>query len=314
MSSGMPRNVKLLISLIGLSVLASVMFYFSNRDSSGIDKTIFEVVDQDRIDRVVLTSQAGAVELKFDGVKWKVNTAYDADRQLITVLFATVVQTQPKRKLTGAQRDSVSKRMSRDGVRVLLFEGEAPNKEFLVCGNEEKTETYYQLAGEEEIYLVTIPGYRVYVASIFELGESGWRDKGIFNFNWQNFKELRVHFPNRTDQDFSVSLVNNLFSIAEVAVADTTKLSGFLESLFELQAEQILSKTESIPYDSLLSGNPVVELAIQDISKGTIALKIFPPQKGSGVVVGRINDSETVLLSTRAAAAVSRGRDFFVLK
>ncbi len=310
----MPGNVKLLISLIGLSVLASVMFYFSNRDSSGIDKTIFEVVDQDRIDRVVLTSQAGAVELKFDGVKWKVNTAYDADRQLITVLFATVVQTQPKRKLTGAQRDSVSKRMSRDGVRVLLLEVEAPNKEFLVCGNEEKTETYFQLAGDEAIYLVTIPGYRVYVASIFELGESGWRDKGIFNFNWQNFKELKVHFPKRIDQDFSVSLVNNLFSIAEVSVADTTKLSGFLESLFELQAEQILSKTESIPYDSLLSGNPVVELAIQDISKKSIALKIFPPQKGSGVIVGRINDTETVLFSPRAVAAVSRGRDFFVMK
>jgi hypothetical protein len=299
MSSGMTRNIKLLISLISLSVLAGAMFYFTNRD---------------RIDRVTLTSQKGTVELKFDGVKWKVNTAYDADRQLITVLFATVVQTQPKRKLTGAQRDSVSKKMSRDGVRVLLLEGETLNKEYLVCGNEEKTETYFQLAGDEAIYLVTIPGYRVYVASIFELGESGWRDKGIFNFNWQNFKELRVHFPKQTDQDFSVSLVNNLFSIAEVSVADTTKLSGFLESLFELQAEQILSKTESIRYDSLLSGYPVVELAIQDISKKNIALKIFPPQKGSGVIVGRINDSETVLLSPRAAAAVSRGRDFFVMK
>jgi hypothetical protein len=310
----MTRNVKLLVSLIGLSLLAGAMFYFTHRDTSGIDKTIFEVADQERIDRVTLTSQRGTVELRFDGVKWKVNAAYDADRQLVTVLFATVVQTQPKRKLTGAQRDSVSKRMSRDGVRVLLLEGEAPNKEFLVCGNEEKTETYYKLAGEDEIYLVTIPGYRVYVASIFELGESGWRDKGIFNFNWQNFKELKVHFPKRIDQDFSVSLVNNLFSIAEVSVADTTKLSGFLESLFELQAEQILSKTESMRYDSLLSGYPVVELAIQDISKKNIALKIFPPQKGSGVIVGRVNDSETVLLSPRAAAAVSRGRDFFVMK
>jgi hypothetical protein len=314
MSSGMPRNVKLLISLIGLSVLASVMFYFGNRDSSGIDKTIFEVVNQDRIDRVALTSQRGTVELKFDGVKWKVNAAYDADRQLITVLFATVVQTQPKRKLTGAQRDSVSKKMSRDGVRVLLSEGETLNKEYLVCGNEEKTETYFQLAGDEAIYLVTIPGYRVYVASIFELGESGWRDKGIFNFNWQNFKELKVHFPKRIDQDFSVSLVNNLFSIAEVPVADTTKLSGFLESLFKLRAEQILSKTESARYDSVLTGDPIVELVIQDISKRSFELKVYPPKRGNSLVVGRMNQSETVLLSPRAVAAVSRGRDFFVLK
>lgn len=310
----MPRNVKLLISLIGLTTLASAMFYLGNRDTSGIDKTMFEVVDQDRIDRVVLTSQAGAVELKFDGVEWKVNAKYDADRQLVTVLFATVVQTQPKRKLSGAQKDSVSKKMSRDGVRVLLLEGDTPNKEFLVCGNTEKTETYYQLAGEKEIYLVTIPGYRVYVASIFELGESGWRDKGIFNFNWQNFKELKVHFPQQANQDFSVTLVNNLFSIAEVSVADTTKLSGFLESLFKLQAEQILSKTESARYDSVLNGSPIVELVIQDISKRSLELKIYPPQKDNSLVLGRMSQSETVLLSPRAAAAVSRGRDFFVLK
>jgi hypothetical protein len=314
MSSGMPRNVKLLISLISLSVLAGAMFYFTHRDTSGIDKTIFEVVNQDRIDRVALTSQRGTVELKFDGVKWKVNAAYDADRQLITVLFATVVQTQPKRKLTGAQRDSVSKKMSRDGVRVLLSEGETLNKEYLVCGNEEKTETYFQLAGDEAIYLVTIPGYRVYVASIFELGESGWREKGIFNFNWQNFKELKVHFPQQTSQDFSVTLVNNLFSIAEVSVADTTKLSGFLESLFKLRAEQILSQTESVRYDSVLNGSPIVELVIQDISKRSFELKIYPPQKGNGLVAGKMNQSETVLLSPRAAAAVSRGRDFFVMK
>ncbi|MCX8489671.1 MAG: DUF4340 domain-containing protein [Cyclobacteriaceae bacterium] len=310
----MPRNIKLLISLIGLLVLVVAMFYFSNRDTSGIDKSVFEIVDQDRIDRVTMTSNAGTTELKFEGTKWRVNAAYDADRQLVTVLFATVVQTQPKRKLTGAQRDSVSKKMSRDGVRVLLSEDETPKKEFLVCGNEEKTETYYQLVGEEAIYLVTIPGYRVYVASIFELNETGWRDKVIFNFNWQNFKELKVHFPKRTDQDFSVSLVNNLFSIAEVSVTDTTKLSGFLESMFKLQAEQILSKTESKRYDSLLGIPPVVELALEDISKKNIALKIYPLQKGSELVVARINDSETVLLSPRATAVLSRGRDFFVMK
>jgi hypothetical protein len=310
----MQRNSRLLILLIALVSATGALFFYSNRDQSGVDKAIFEVVDQDRLDRITLTSSLQKVVLKFDGTTWKVNTDHEADRQLITVLFATIVQTQPKRRLTGSQFDSVSKRMAEMGTRVALWEGEVLRKDYLVCSNEEKTETYFQLAGEEAIHLVSIPGYRVDIASIFELGENGWRDKRIFNFNWQNFKELRAHLPRNFNQDFSVSLANGLFSIAEVSVTDTTKLSHFLESVFKLQAAQILSKTESATYDSLLKTLPTVELVIQDISKRNFELKIYGAQKGSPWVVGKMNQTEVVFLSPPAAASLSVGRDYFVLK
>ncbi len=46
---------------------------------------------------------------------------------------------------------------------------------------------------------MNIPGYRVYVSGIFELDESGWREKRVFAFNWQNFQKLDAHFPKIRD-------------------------------------------------------------------------------------------------------------------
>jgi hypothetical protein len=306
------KNLRLLISLMALSIATALLFLFGNPNRSDIDKTIFKVTDQNTIDKVVFESTKGKVELKFDGAKWKVNSTYEADGQLVTVFFASILQAEPKRKITGAQQDSVKQRMAKSGVKVSLMQDENLEKEFWVSGNDQKTETYFQLANDVP-YFVTIPGYRVYVASIFELSENEWRDKRVFNFNWQNFKNLKATFPKQSKEDFTVSLANKLFSIEEVAVADTTKLSGYLESIFNLQAERILTRAEASAYDSLLATVPVLQLEIQDISKRSFELKIYAPQGKNQLVVGMMQD-EPVLLRPQSVASVVRGRDYFVLK
>jgi hypothetical protein len=308
------RNLKLLISLVVLTIASGGLFYFYNSDRSDIDKSTFKVADQENIDKVILESATSKVELNFDGSKWKVNGAYEADRQLVTVFFASLLQAEPKRKIDGSEQDSVQKRMAGKGVQVALWGGDAKVKEFTVCGNDQKTQTYFQLTGEEDIYFVTIPGYRVYVAGIFELNENGWRDKRIFNFNWQNFKKLRAHFPQQPNQDFTISLANSLFSIEEVAVADTTKLSSFLESVFNLRASQILTNQEKMDYDSLLGTPSIFQLEIEDISKHVLSLSIYGSKSGSQMLLGLAGNEEAVLLPAMAARSVMRGRDYFVLK
>jgi hypothetical protein len=306
------KNIRLLISLIALSTVTTLLFLFGNSNRSDIDKSIFKVTDQNTIDKVVFESVKGKVELKFEGAKWRVNSKYEADAELVTVFFASVLQAEPKRKITGAQQDSIKNRIAKEGIKVSLWVGEKREKEYWVSGNDQKTETYFQLANDAP-YFVTIPGYRVYVASIFELSENEWRDKRVFNFNWQNFKNLKAHFPQQPSQDFTISFANKLFGIEEVAVADTTKLSGYLESIFNLRVERILTKTESTPYDSLRATEPMLQIEIQDISKRTIDLKIYPPTKRSELVLG-VMQGEPVLFRPTSVAPVVRRKDYFLLK
>jgi hypothetical protein len=307
-----PRNVKLLGSFVLLSAATVLVFYFINTDQSGVDKSIFKVADQNLVDKVTLTSPQANVELKFNGAKWIVNTNHPVDPQLATVFFATILQAEPKRKITSSKADSIESIIRKRGIRVTLWEGEKKEKEFWVCSNDQKTETYFQLEGDAP-YLVSIPGYRVHVASIFELTENGWRDKRIFNFNWQNFKKLKAIFPQQPAANFTVVLANKLFSLEEVVVADTSKFSRYLETVFNLQAAQILSAEEKSRYDSLLGSTPVFQLEIEDIAKRNLSIKLYGNLKEESLVVGQMNE-EVVLISRAAANAIAKPRDYFVLK
>ncbi len=306
------RNSILLTTLLLLSgATASLLFFGLRKDT--VDKNIFKVDDQASIDQVLFETNGQKVELKYSGTKWMVNNKYEADPQLIDVFFASVMQAEPKRKLSGAQKDSINNKLQSSGITVSFWQGENRSKQFWVVGNDQKTETYFKLAGDDP-YFVTIPGYRVYVASIFELLENEWRDKRIFNFNWQNFKSLKAHFVQKPSQDFTVSLVNGLFGIEEVTVADTTKLSGYLESIFNLRADRFLSEQEALAYDSLLATTPYFQLEIQDIAKHTYRLDVFYISEKEKLLIAKMNENQVLLLQPLVASRLLRVRDYFIFR
>ncbi len=306
------KNIRLLISLFAISGLCILVFFGGRRERAEVDKNLFRVEDQTQISKIVLSTPGKnqEVEIRFDGTRWMVNNSFEADNQLITVFFATLLQAEPKRPVAEALQDSIANRLEQQGIRVKLFEGEQLVKDFWVSGNDQRTETYFQLAGDKTSYLVTIPGYRVFVASLFELSEAEWRDKRIFNFNWANFKSLKAQFARQPNEDFTISFSNGLYGIVEVEVADTTKLSNFLESVFNLEADQFNTKP-SARYDSLLKTTPAYSITIMDIANRTYQLEVFPPLKGEQVILGRLNDNLSALFSPKQIAQISRKRSYF---
>jgi hypothetical protein len=307
------RNSKLLITLLLLTAATVALVFFGGSDKIDLDESMFSVADQNNIDRVVFESSTEKIELTFNGSKWMVNGRYEADAQLVTVFFASILQAAPKRKLSGVLLDSIGKKMEEKGIAVSLWQGAELAKQFSVVGNDQKTETYFQLQNGDP-YFITIPGYRVYVASIFELSENDWRDKHIFNFNWQNFKSLKARFPQQSKQDFTVSLINSLFSIEEVAVADTTKLSGYLESIFNLKADRFLGIREAHLYDSLLASPPLFQLEIEDIAKHVYSLNVYYSKEKDQPIVAKTHEEQLLLLQPAVAARILRARDYFIMR
>src|SRR6185369_1823096 len=104
---------------------------------------------------VLLESTKGKTDLKFNGTKWMVNEKYEADCQMITVLFATLKQTIAKRQVATHSQDSLKKEISSSGVKISCFEAGSLSKEIWAGGNAQKTETYFQLK-DGKPYVVTI--------------------------------------------------------------------------------------------------------------------------------------------------------------
>ena len=310
------KNIRLLISLVALTAVCVLVAFFGSADTlMQVDKNLFRVDDQMQVSKVLLTNAKTKTEteLKFDGSKWVVNNYFEADQQLITIFFATLLQAEPKRPIAETLQDSISSKALKNGIRVQLFEDNQIVKDFWVSGNDQRTETYFQLAADNTPYLITIPGYRVFVASLFELAPVEWRDKWIFNFNWQNFKSLSMSFIREPKEDFTISFQNQSFGI-EGLTSDTTRLNNFLDAVSLIRGEQFIMAGTSKWYDSLLQTAPNYTIVVTDIAKRTYQLEVFPPIGQQQGVLGRLNGELPVIFNPEAIVPISRKRSYLIGK
>lgn len=298
------RNIQLLILFGVLSITTAVVYWMGQRTNGfAVDKEIFKVTELENIDEVTLASGNEKVVLKFDGTRWMVNE-HVADRNMIDVLFATLAQAEPKRPLASSLRDSVSNTLRTNGIHVSLISEGKVMKNFYAGGNTQKTQAYF-LGADAIPYYMLIPGYRVYVSGIFELGENDWRDKYVFGFNWQNFKTMKVSFPDQPQQDFEVSKENNLFGIEGIKT-DTTRLSNFLERVYLLTVDRHILEPVS------LEEKPIMDISIFALGNLEYKISLFQ-QEGNREYRGLINGKSNAIFSTQKISPLLRGKDYYIL-
>ncbi len=301
------KNKSLAILLVVLVLITgSLIVFFEGDNAVAIDKNLFRPADLKSIDEIRMTRKDDTLILKYNGSYWMVDDVYRADRNMIQVLFATLQQAEPKRAVSGAMQDSVTSIVRDRGTRVVLLQAGAKRGEFIAGGNTSKTVAWFVTEDERNSYVMTIPGYRVYVSGIFELDESGFRDKLAFGFNWQNFKSLAAKFMTRPSENFSVSMQKGYFAVNELPATDTTKLYNYLDDVARLTVDGYPSE---MPADT---GKFDVRITITDIGSKTYDLKIFSTDNQSKV--NGILNGEPVYLSPARIRTVTKGKSFFSKK
>ncbi len=306
------KNRRRLILFIALVACTGAVYFFQQAENRPIvDPFLFKVEDPSKIDRVVLEWKDRKVDLHFDGTRWKVNR-FEADRTLIDVLFAALAQALPKRPVAAAQHDSINDMLNARGITVSLFEGPGLNKQFLAGGNPQRKETYFRLAGNSDTYLMTIPGYRVYLADIFAIEENGWRDKRIFDFAWRNFRSLTVAYPSDPPAGFEISRpdMSLTVTVARMNEPDTSRVNAYLDDMLQLAADQIISRGTP-RYDSLAQTKPVNTIEIRDIANRTYRLELFPSLPGETLVLGKAYEGDLVLFDRKKLFRVMKKRSYF---
>jgi len=304
------RNKMLMFSLVVLVLITAAIWLVSGRTvEADIDKNLFNGFDIKSIDQVSLRSTNGVVDLKYDGARWLVNDQYTADPAMIEVLFATILQAVPKRPVQASRQDSIAAVLKKDGTQVTLVTEGSPQVTFSAGGNTAKTQAFFLRSDQKTPYVMAIPGYRVYVAGIFELDESGWRDKRIFAFNWRlNFKDLEtIYFRNKGD-NFRVSLTDQMLTVQGLNVVDSARLNQYLNDVSQLAADEFVGANATL--DSLSKTPPVMELSVRDVGRN-YSLQLFPYTDSRGRVAGLVGGKQWAMFNRRAVTSISRPRRFF---
>jgi hypothetical protein len=305
------KNKRLLLSLITLVVITLVVYFYTRADGQlALDKGMFQVEDQTKIDRVVMQSAQEKIEVSYDGTSWKVNNIYLADRKLVKVLFATLLQVVPKRPIGERIKDSISTSLTSGGVHVSLYVGSELVKSFFVGANSDRTQTYFQQDGNKP-YLVTIPGYRVDASQIFGLDEGSWRDKRVFNFNWRNLKDITVTYSQEVKDNFVIDLQQKLLSIQGVALADTTRLSNFVEDLYTLSGDQLIKRGINSHTDSLFTSSPAFRVEVTDIAGRNYSLTVLSWKHAQTQLSAIVNDSVSMLFDKSKIFRIAKTKEYF---
>lgn len=292
--------------------MTAIVYYLSGKDGTvNVDKNIFMNYDLKDINQVVLESKKERVELKFNGAKWEVNNQFDADASMIQVLFATLQQAEPKRPVSVSIQDSLTQELRQNGVKVSLFASGKTESIFYAGGNTQKTQAFFSLdEGKPKSYVVTIPGYRVYVSGIFEVAEKDWRDKLVFPFNWRNFERLETQFPQTPSDNFEVGLHDNYFSVQGLLKVDTTRLNNFLDDVSLLTVDEYSDR--QISADSLAKPSPVMVIRVKDVAQRLYTLELFTPSELTGQrIPGLINGVQWAYFDPRQVQSIFKRRSFF---
>lgn len=302
------KNKTLAVSTVVLMITIVGFWFFAFRDDNiEIDETAFVVNDIPSIDRVEMISSRDTVVLRFDGVRWTVNDKYPADRRTVQVLFGTIEHVKPRRPVSDKRLREVSEQLKTSGTTVSFFAKDNLVKSYVVGGNSQKPEAWFQVPGGNPV-VMNIPGYRVYAAGVFEQSENDWRDKRVFGLNWRNFKSLTTTFT-KDRESYTISGKQNLFAVEGVET-DTAKVNTYLDDVSLLIGEGFYIPGQRARIDSLLAGPTSFEVTVTDIGDRSFRLEVLPPLRNEADVYGRVN-GEIMIFPRAEMAKIAKKKSWF---
>lgn len=239
------KNIRLLIALAMVLALIVLLPLLKNKgDGLSVDRKMFTLGNQTVITDVVLTTDSTQNKLSYVNGKWLVNGSYDLDLSMRDVFFSVLSQLEIRRPVAKSQMDSIALAIRSQGVEVSILNNADTVKAYKVWGNKNDQSSYI-MGSDGKPYLMHIPGYRSYVAGIFEVPESDWRTRRVFSAQFTNLNSLKLKYADGDSISFRYK--DSFFEI-EGMHADSTQLITSLENLLFLQTDQYLLPSEMHNY------------------------------------------------------------------
>ena len=292
------KNIRLLILLsIVIVIITLLPLLKSNGDGLSVDKKQYTLNQQIIITDVILTSDSINNRFSYINGQWIVNNTYEIDPHMRDVFFSVISQMEIRRSIPQSQNDSIKLLLKNKGIKVSILNNQELIKEYLIWGDKTTQTSYITDNTQELSYVLHIPGYRSYVAGIFQVPESDWRSRRIFTTMFTNLNKLTISYP---DENINFKYKDRFFEI-EGVYADSTQLISSLENLLFLQTEQYILPTELFNYiDSDFSlKKPAATITVTQLSGFYETVSIYEIENKPSFYVGLTQDSSYCLFNKK---------------
>ncbi len=200
-----------------------------------------------------------------------------------------------------------------NGILVSLKLDGQEDLDFEVSGNAMKTKSYFTKDGQT--YEVEIPGYRDYLAGIFELKPNQWRDRVIFDGSWRTIQRLTLDYRDADQNDFEISFNETFFQVSDIQQMDSSSVVEYLNEFQNWKANERLGRGAFDKYDSLAATSPYAILSIESINyTNEQVFSIYAPLKNDGFVLVTNQSGEMMVFDRQRISRILLKKDDFKVR
>lgn len=270
----MLKSTRILLLLV--VVLGIAYYMFSKKPWRTAPKSAedFAINDTSEVTKIFMANKRGEkilLERQPDN-SWRVNGRFSADEPKIKLLLSTLHDMRIQMPIPPSMHNTAIAILASKGIKTEIYAGEKLIKTVYV-GSEtpDKTGTFMILEGENEPYIIHIPGFVGFLTPRFFLTEIKWRNKLLFDIPAENIAFVQVAYPKNDKESFSYehSIFQSKGAIQDYSgaliPADTQQVKMFLHSFTQKFVEGYYEDSVFTPHerDSLYKTEPWCRMRVK---------------------------------------------------
>ncbi|HAA12436.1 MAG TPA: hypothetical protein DCE41_12355 [Cytophagales bacterium] len=306
------KNLRLLITLIGLIILTGVvMMWEPGNDQVAVDRNLFSVADTAAITQVTIRNGEVVHTLAKTAGGWTLDGTHPAETSVIQVLLSLVHDVQVFRPVSQRQTDSVRQYLQEQGYQVTLYSQDQVIQDWQVGGSERTSTSYFMEANSDQPYMVHLPGYRSYLAGLFQMPANDWRQRVIISIPYNLLSSIQLDYTSENLEDVNISFQNEFFAVEGLNELDTGMMVQVIRQFDYFQTDYFINSGEFPRFDSLTDTSPALSVTVSPLDASQAqTLELWPLLPGDQYRLGRIDGELLLLEDSRIRWMFLRPQDF----
>ncbi|MBO7542166.1 MAG: DUF4340 domain-containing protein [Bacteroidales bacterium] len=290
------RNTIIIVVVLLLGICAFFIVRHGARKSTSDE--IFHIEDVNAITKIYMADKLDNQVLleRTSDTTWTVDGKYPASEGMMDMLLETLNQMRIRQRVNRAAKKNIVDNIAVSNTKVevyqivpfinwfggklQLFKSEKLVATYYI-GHETQDNmgSYVFREGDDEPYIVHIPGFRGYLGPRFEPVPELWRSHRIVNLPVTEIQSVKVDIPNQPEESFELVRNGEAFDFLcqgqKMPVFDTMRVGQLLSSFVNLNFDQFAGVVPKVELDTTFARQPGFILTITDIKGNVRSLSTY---------------------------------------
>lgn len=267
--------------------MAPIAYFLMTNNKSTVKEELrdFAIKDTAAITKIFMADKNNnKLTLERIDNEWIVNNKYPARKDLTKILLHTIHNLQVKSPITKSKHNTIIKNLATTSVKTEIYAGDKLIKTYYVGGPTQKqTGTYMLLENSSTPFIMSIPGFRGYLSTRYNVIENEWRDRLVYKYNIDQMASIKLEYPNDKAQSFIINRIDEgqyelhpLHSPETNAAFDTLRAKEFFSRYQTVAFDIFLNDDLTQEHkDSVLSTTPRCIYTVTDKAGNSKTIKTY---------------------------------------